>query len=336
MVPAASPRDRDRRRGAPAPGVAARHPSRLAWWILASLVVHGTLGALFGWPSAPDAGAPSGDLSVTFAPVPRTAPSRAGADPAGTAIAGSGEEISPRPAASFPIASGSSLSGSERAVAFSSAEPPPAPTVPERAAGLGRTIPTPPTLGGVGDRPVSEPSLHTTTARSAAASALDERPVFAGAATAARTNEDPSPHLDSAPATSPDGAGQAAELARIDRSPAPDAGRRERRAYPIAAGDASPAPSVGQAAPVAGNPAPRYPRTARRRGIEGRLVLQVLVDATGAARSVEVFATSGHGLLDEAAIDAVRRWRFVPGHRDGQAAPTLVRVPVTFKLDRSS
>ena len=87
---------------------------------------------------------------------------------------------------------------------------------------------------------------------------------------------------------------------------------------------------------MAGNPAPRYPRTARRRGIEGRLVLQVLVDATGAARSVEVFATSGHGLLDEAAIDAVRRWRFVPGHRDGQAAPTLVRVPVTFKLDRSS
>ena len=97
----------------------------------------------------------------------------------------------------------------------------------------------------------------------------------------------------------------------------------------------APAPAA-PATPVAGNPAPRYPRAARRRGIEGRLVLQVLVDTGGTARRVEIFATSGHRLLDEAAVAAVRRWRFVPGQRDGRAAPSVVRVPVAFKLDRAS
>jgi len=86
------------------------------------------------------------------------------------------------------------------------------------------------------------------------------------------------------------------------------------------------------AAPRADNPKPIYPPYARRRGIEGRVVLRVEVTAHGTAGAIAVVESSRHDALDAAAIKAVRHWRFHPAERDGAAVPSRVQVPVLFRL----
>lgn len=80
------------------------------------------------------------------------------------------------------------------------------------------------------------------------------------------------------------------------------------------------------------NPRPDYPAQAKRMGWEGRVVLRVEVLANGNAGAVSVAKSSGHELLDEAALEAVRRWQFVPAKRDGTAVKSSVNVPITFNL----
>ena len=82
------------------------------------------------------------------------------------------------------------------------------------------------------------------------------------------------------------------------------------------------------------NPAPLYPASAKRAGEEGRVLLRVLVSADGRAQSVEIAKTSGFDHLDVAAIDAVRRWRFVPARRGDAAVAAHANVPVVFSLRR--
>ncbi|RDD63028.1 energy transducer TonB [Ferruginivarius sediminum] len=86
------------------------------------------------------------------------------------------------------------------------------------------------------------------------------------------------------------------------------------------------------AAPAAGNPAPSYPTRARRRGWEGRVVLEVAVAADGTVKAVEVRESSGYAALDRAALDAVRGWRFSPASEDGTSVADKVSVPVRFAL----
>jgi len=81
------------------------------------------------------------------------------------------------------------------------------------------------------------------------------------------------------------------------------------------------------------NPAPVYPPLARRMGEEGRVVLRVQVTAQGTADSVELMTSSGSDRLDQAALKAVRNWRFVPAKRGGEAVASAVLVPITFKLE---
>lgn len=102
---------------------------------------------------------------------------------------------------------------------------------------------------------------------------------------------------------------------------------------------------TGASEPVAHAPAPRvparaltsphpvYPRQARLMGWEGLVVLRLLVDVHGNVAQVSVTTGSGFTLLDEAAVDAARRWRFEPA-RDGDrpiAMPHEVRF--RFRLD---
>jgi len=75
-----------------------------------------------------------------------------------------------------------------------------------------------------------------------------------------------------------------------------------------------------------------YPEDARTRGIEGTVVLRVLVDETGAVRSVKQVSGPGGG-LDEAAAKAVARCRFRPALRKGQPVATEIRYAYTFVLD---
>lgn len=81
------------------------------------------------------------------------------------------------------------------------------------------------------------------------------------------------------------------------------------------------------------NPKPKYPSVARSRGWEGKVILRVQVSADGDSEGVTVVQSSGHDILDEAAVDAVEGWRFVPAKRGDNAVSSTVNVPINFKLD---
>ena len=82
------------------------------------------------------------------------------------------------------------------------------------------------------------------------------------------------------------------------------------------------------------NTPPAYPGLARKRGQEGTVILQVLVNSKGNVDMLEIDVSSKFSLLDRAALTAVRKWSFEPRKRDEQKVPMWVRVPVTFKLKK--
>lgn len=80
------------------------------------------------------------------------------------------------------------------------------------------------------------------------------------------------------------------------------------------------------------NPKPAYPMVARRMGWEGRVVFSVEVLASGLPGQIRVHQSSGHEALDNAALQVLRRFRFVPARKGGQAVDSQQRVPFTFNL----
>ena len=77
---------------------------------------------------------------------------------------------------------------------------------------------------------------------------------------------------------------------------------------------------------------PTYPASAKRLGVQGTTLLRVQVLENGRVGGLEVEQSAGHPDLDQAAIDAVRRWRFDPARRGDQAVAMWVRLPVEFRL----
>lgn len=105
-------------------------------------------------------------------------------------------------------------------------------------------------------------------------------------------------------------------------------------AAPVQAEQAAPPAQILPPNPAAylDNPAPAYPGEARFHRQEGRVLLKVLVGADGTPRDVTVEKGSGFSSLDEAAAETVRRWRFRPGQKNGQAVDAWVLIPIIFKL----
>lgn len=106
----------------------------------------------------------------------------------------------------------------------------------------------------------------------------------------------------------------------------------------IAAAPPAPAPVVPVTAPVfnaayLNNPAPAYPPLSRRAGEQGRVLLRVLVNASGSADDVQIRDSSGHARLDDAARETVRRWRFAPAKRGEQPVAAWVLIPISFRLE---
>ena len=77
--------------------------------------------------------------------------------------------------------------------------------------------------------------------------------------------------------------------------------------------------------------AAEYPEPARRVGIEGRVIVQFVVDERGNVVD-PVVVRSPHDLLSQAALDAVRKVSFEPGQQRGRAVKVQFTVPVTFRL----
>ena len=75
-----------------------------------------------------------------------------------------------------------------------------------------------------------------------------------------------------------------------------------------------------------------YPLVARRMGIQGRVVLNVEVLAEGVSGQISVAQSSGHEMLDRAALESVKTWRFVPARRGGMPFTKWFKVPIAFSL----
>ena len=93
-------------------------------------------------------------------------------------------------------------------------------------------------------------------------------------------------------------------------------------------------PAVITQPAVLSAPEPTYPEQARREGIQGRVILAIEILENGRPRSVAVQRSSGHEELDEAAVKAVKNWRFTAARNSqtGQAISCRTTLPVTFTL----
>jgi TonB family protein len=76
---------------------------------------------------------------------------------------------------------------------------------------------------------------------------------------------------------------------------------------------------------------PVYPTLARRLGKEGRVMLKLLIDASGKLQNIEVIEAAGFGFTD-AAVEAVKKSTYAPGYRNGEKVASKALLPVRFEL----
>jgi len=94
-------------------------------------------------------------------------------------------------------------------------------------------------------------------------------------------------------------------------------------AYKIGGGVSAPVPVY--------RPEPEYSEEARKAKWQGAVLLQLVVDENGVPQDIKVIRSLGLG-LDQKAIEAVQKWRFKPGQKDGKAVPVSANIEVNFRL----
>jgi TonB family protein len=94
-------------------------------------------------------------------------------------------------------------------------------------------------------------------------------------------------------------------------------------AYRIGGGVSAPVPIY--------QPEPEYSEEARKAKWQGSVLLSLIVDETGKAVNIKITRSLGLG-LDQKAIEAVEKWRFKPGMKDGKAVPVIASIEVSFRL----
>ena len=82
------------------------------------------------------------------------------------------------------------------------------------------------------------------------------------------------------------------------------------------------------------NPKPVYPASAKKMGMEGKVMLKVFVSREGRVLNIEIGQSSGYEILDKAALEAVKNWCFVPARQGESPRDEWVQVPVAFLLRR--
>ena len=80
------------------------------------------------------------------------------------------------------------------------------------------------------------------------------------------------------------------------------------------------------------NPEPIYPQIARENGMEGQTLLRVEILQDGRPGTIQVKKSCGHTILDEAAAEAVKTWRFTPAQDGLFAVRSIVDLPIRFTL----
>lgn len=136
---------------------------------------------------------------------------------------------------------------------------------------------------------------------------------------------------------SPSSAPPAASPAPVAAAPAivPGASTEIAAAAPVTAEPSIPEPPapVHLTAPTFRHrPAPAYPAQAQRDEIEGTVRLKLLIGADGRVAEVMVLHSSGHRLLDQAALSAARAWVLEPAQKNDTPTPAWAEVEVPFRL----
>jgi protein TonB len=127
---------------------------------------------------------------------------------------------------------------------------------------------------------------------------------------------------------------------RPRRHPAPETSTT------VAASSPTPAPQAEAAVPAAPREPPlilhprfrtppvpaAYPQRAMELNQQGDVLVRAIVNPKGEPEAVNLWRSSGFPMLDEAALEAIRRWRFLPAEIDGVPVRAIVQVPVVFHL----
>jgi TonB family protein len=82
----------------------------------------------------------------------------------------------------------------------------------------------------------------------------------------------------------------------------------------------------------ASNPKPLYPLEARKKGYEGEVLLKVEVLPNGEVGKIELKKSSGYEVLDQSALSAVKKWKFIPAEKRDILTPFWINVPIKFQL----
>ena len=80
------------------------------------------------------------------------------------------------------------------------------------------------------------------------------------------------------------------------------------------------------------NPHPPYPLIARKKGFEGKLILEVLVNEDGSVKSTSIRESSGYEILDTVSKETGEKWTFIPAKKMGRAVKDNIQVPIKFVL----
>lgn len=109
--------------------------------------------------------------------------------------------------------------------------------------------------------------------------------------------------------------------------------RKDRAAKAAAAKRAAEAKRVAVKPGSVSRKSPKYPSSSRRAGHEGTTIITFVVGTSGRVTSARITKSSGHAALDQAAISAVRTWRFTPARNGlGHAVPSTYKQSIPFRL----
>lgn len=114
--------------------------------------------------------------------------------------------------------------------------------------------------------------------------------------------------------------------------PAAKANQPEKVTTPSAPSQAKDSIQTRQQPKVLDNPKPVYPAAAKRRGMQGTVLLQLEVSARGKVTAVELKKSSGYRVLDVAAMNGVKEWQFIPAQDEDEKRISFVEIPIRFEL----
>ncbi len=179
------------------------------------------------------------------------------------------------------------------------------------------------------------PLRHAAAARPPRAEPVPKAPQAGPVPQAAAHGQSEAPAGDT-PSTQPAGSSPPTALPASSAPGGKGAADSPQPAFGTGAG--SPTASEGPAGPsrfgaaYLNNPKPVYPASAKRMGMEGKVLLKVFVSREGGVLDIEISRSSGYEILDNAALEAVKNWRFIPARRGESPKDEWVQVPVAFVL----